>query len=134
MTRFAIDAGVAIRLAVQATPVASDHQLVAPKSLQNAVLAELYREVRAGARDREAARRILNEVTTMHLRLLGDRVSRGQAWRIAEQLGWDDVAPAEYLAVAVLQADAFVTLDEKLAASVADVVPIAPFESLFVAG
>jgi predicted nucleic acid-binding protein len=130
MTRYAIDALTAIRIAREGTPVSDEHRLVAPKSLQTQAMSQLYREVRAGSLDREAARTILDGITTLRIRLLGDRVSRGHAWRIAEELGWDDIGNAEYLAVAQLQADALVTLDEKLAASAVGIVPTAPFEAL----
>ncbi|MCU1533727.1 MAG: type toxin-antitoxin system VapC family toxin, partial [Glaciihabitans sp.] len=55
---------------------------------------------------------------------------RAAAWRIAEELGWDDTTNAEYVAVAQLQADAFVTLDEQLAREVEGIVATAPFEAL----
>ena len=106
------------------------HQLVAPKSLQTQALSHLYREVRKGSLSHEEARTILDGITTMRIRLLGDRVSRGVAWKLAEQLDWDDTTNAEYIAVAKLQADYFVTLDEQLAAQVGDIVATAPFEAL----
>ncbi len=130
MTRYAIDALTAIRIVRDGVVVPDEHQLVAPKSLQTQALSQLYREVRAGSLDREAAREILDGITTMRIRLLGDRVSRGQAWRIAEDLNWDDTTNAEYVAIAKLQADALVTLDEDLAREVAGIVAIAPFEAL----
>ena len=67
----------------------------------------------------------------MKIRLLGDRVSRGLAWKLAEQLDWDDTSDAEFVSVAKLQADAFVTLDPELAARAADEVTVAPYEALF---
>ena len=76
------------------------------------------------------ARAVLDAVTTMRIRLLGDRVSRATAWRVAEQFDWDDTADAEYVAVAKLQADAFVTLNPALAAQVDGVITVAPFEAL----
>lgn len=66
----------------------------------------------------------------MRIRLLADRVSRAKAWEIAEQLDWDDISMAEYVAVAKLQADAFVTLDADLARQVDGIVATAPFEVL----
>ena len=83
--------------------------------LRSRVLSHLYREARQGALSREEAREQLDRLTTMRVRLLGDRVSRAVAWKIAEQLDWDDTTNAEFVAVAKLQADAFVTLDEDLA-------------------
>ena len=41
-----------------------------------------------------------------------------RAWELADELGWAETYAAEYLALTQLQADAFVTLDEKLARSV----------------
>jgi hypothetical protein len=62
------------------------------------------------------------------MRVLGDRMSRATAWRIAAELDWEDPAPAEYLAVTRLQADALVTTDPRLVG--AGVVPIAAYEAL----
>ena len=130
MTRYAIDALTAIRLVRDAVTVSDEHQLVAPKSLQTQALSHLYREVRKGSLSTEQARAILDGITTMRIRLLGDRVSRGVAWKLAEQLDWDDTTNAEYIAVAKLQADFFVTLDEHLANQVSGIVAIAQFEAL----
>ena len=49
---------------------------------------------------------------------------------MAEQLGWDDTANAEHVAVAKLQADFFVTLDEQLVRAVEGIVVTAPYEAL----
>jgi predicted nucleic acid-binding protein len=130
MTRYAIDALTAIRLVREHVSVSEEHQLVAPKSLQTQAMSQLYREVRAGSIGEDEARTILDGITTMRIRLLGDRVSRGHAWRIATELDWDDVTNAEYVAIAKLQADAFVTLDDRLASEVGGIVRIAPFEAL----
>lgn len=64
------------------------------------------------------------------MRLLGDRVSRGTAWKIAREHDWDTTYDAEYLAVTRLQADALVTIDPSLATRARDVVPLAPVEAL----
>ena len=130
MTRFAIDALTALRLVREDIVVSEAHQLVAPNVLRSRVMSHLYREVRQGALAREAAREQLERLTSMRVRLLGDRVSRAVAWKIAEQLDWDDTRNAEFVAVAQLQADAFVTLDQELARSVESIVTIAPFEAL----
>ena len=130
MTRFAIDSLTALRLVREDIVVSEAHQLVAPNVLRSRVMSHLYREVRQGALAREAAREQLERLTSMRVRLLGDRVSRAVAWKIAEQLDWDDTTNAEFVAVAQLQADVFVTLDEDLARSVEGIVTIAPFEAL----
>ena len=130
MTRFAIDAPTAIRLVREGVTVPGTHQLVAPNLLRSQALSSLYRDVRAGRlRDDEAAE-LLRGITTLRIRLLGDRVSRAVAWQLAKQLDWDDTTNAEYVAVAKLQADLFVTLDPELARQVDGIVPTAPFEAL----
>lgn len=119
-----------LRLAAEDLTVAPDHQLVAPSLVRSEALSHLYRAVRAGELDEDEARIRLDRITAMKLRLLGDRVSRATAWRIAQQLGWDDTPAAEYLAVAKLQADVLVALDARLAAAADGIVPLAPFELL----
>ncbi len=64
------------------------------------------------------------------MRLLGDRASRGTAWRIAREHGWQTLRDAEHLAVTRLQADALVTVDPELARRAEGVVPLAPLEVL----
>jgi len=130
MTRFAIDAPTAVRLARENVTVPAEHQLVAPTLLRSEVLSMLYRDVRRGELDPQEARALLDRVTTTRMRLLGDRVSRATAWRIADQLDWADTTRAEYVAVAQLQADFFVTADDELATVVADLVALAPFDAL----
>ncbi len=130
MTRFGIDALTAVRLVREGIVVPDEHKLVAPNLLRSEALSLIYREVRRGELSADAARTMLDRLTTMRIRLLGDRVSRATAWKVAEQLGWDDTANAEYVAVAQLQADAFVTLDADLARAVSGIVTIAPFEAL----
>lgn len=130
MTRFAIDALTALRLIQEDAPIAEGHQLVAPSALRSQVLSHLYRAFRRGELSREEARAQLEGLSSLRVRLLGDRVSRAVAWEIADQLDWDDTAVAEFVAVARLQADAFVTLDPELARRVEGVIAVAPFEAL----
>ena len=134
MTRFAIDSLTAIQLARENITLVDEHQLVAPNVLHSHALSFLYRSVRLGELSEKEAKEILLGITTMRIRLLGDRVSRANAWKIAEQLGWPDIGNAEYVAVAKLQADVFVTLDEILASEVADIVTVAPFSALTTPG
>ena len=47
------------------------------------------------------------------MRVLNDHVSRRTAWKIAMEHGWDTTLDAEYLAVTRLQADAFVTVNQR---------------------
>jgi len=130
MTRYAIDAGIALRLIREGSDAGRRHQLVGPVVLRSHALATLYRDVRAGAISEAEGRRQLERVAEMKIRLLGDRVSRATAWKIADALGWDDIATAEYLAVASLQGDALVTDDVELASAAEGIVPIAPYEDL----
>ena len=130
MTRFAIDPTTALRLIQDDVSVADEHQLVAPNVLRSAVLTELYRAVRRGGLTRAEGRVRLERLASLRVRLLGDRVSRAVAWDLAEQLDLDDPTTAEYLAVAKLQADAFVTLDVEWARLAEGIVPVAPFDAL----
>jgi predicted nucleic acid-binding protein len=134
MTRFAIDALTAVRLVREGLTVPDEHKLVAPNLLRSQALSILYREFRRSELSAGEARTMLDRLTTMRIRLLGDRVSRATAWSIAERLGWEDTPDAEYLAVAQLQADAFVTLDEKLARAAEGIVALASLEALLRVG
>ena len=66
----------------------------------------------------------------LRLRLLGDRVLQSVAWDVADQLGWPDTYDAEYVALTRLQADALVTLDERLAQAAKRLVPVASIDDL----
>lgn len=134
MTRYAIDAATAVRLARDGVPTSSSpdgHRLVGPSVLRSHAMSQLYRSVRRDELDEVEALEILDRITTMRIRLLGDRVSRSVAWRLAAQLGWADTAAAEYLAVATLQADAFVTLDPELERAARDLLPVVPIDVLY---
>src|SRR3954463_7821747 len=130
MTRYAIDAPTALRLVADGISVSDEHQLVGPSRLRSDALAILYDRVRRGELENVAALAALDGIATMRIRLLGDRVSRRTAWKLAERLHWDDIGGAEYVAVAQLQADALVTLDPDLARAVDGIVTVAPFEAL----
>ena len=130
MSRYVIDADVAIRLARDNARVRDEHQLVAPTLIRSQVLTRLYQTVRGGEMAREDAARHLEYVRGLRLRLLGDRVLQSVAWRVADQLGWADTYAAEYVALTQLQADALVTLDTKLARAVKDLVTVAPIDAL----
>ena len=128
--RYAIDAAVAIRLARESARISGDHQLVAPNILRSQALGLVYRSVRRGELTEQEGRAILEGITSLRIRLLGDRVSRATAWKVAQQLDWDDTTNAEYVAVAQLQADAFITLDPDLRRDVDRLVVTAPYEVL----
>lgn len=133
MTRYAIDAAVALRLVGSAEPVpalAAGDSLVGPAVLRSDALRFLYADVRSGDLVEQEGRRRLERLAGLRIRLLGDRVSRATAWRLAVELGWDDPGSAEYLAVATLQADVLVTLDPLLEWAAAGRIPTAPIDVL----
>lgn len=130
MTRYAIDAGIALRLIREESDAARRYQLVGPAVLRSHALAMLYRDVRTGTLTEAQGRQQLERLAELKIRLLGDRVSRAAAWKIAAVLGWDDIGSAEYLAVASLQADALVTDDAALASAAEGIVRVAPYDDL----
>ena len=130
MARYAIDAVTLLHLVDSDSRIDTRHQVVAPNSIRSDVLQLLLRDVRRGARTDADAQELHARITELKMRLLGDRVSRSTAWRIARQLGWDSIRDAEYLAITRLQADALVTVDSKFAAKAKKVVPIAPLKAL----
>ena len=130
MARYVIDAVTLLHLVDNDLSVDPAHQLVAPNSIRSEAMQLLLRDVRRGDRTDQAATETHGRITELKMRLLGDRVSRGLAWRIARQHDWDTLRDAEYLAIARLQADALVTVDPGLAAKAANVVPVAPLQAL----
>ena len=93
----------------------------------------LDRARRDGKRSERAALDAHERLTEIKIRLLGDRVSRRTAWRIAREQDWDTLRDAEYLAITRLQADALVTVDARMAALAISRVPVAPVDALFAA-
>jgi len=130
MARYVIDAPTLLHVIDHELVVDPGHQLVAPGSIRSEALGLLLHDVRRGDRTDKEALRVHERVTERRMRLLGDRASRGTAWRIARDQGWDSLRDAEYLAVTRLQADALVTVDAGLAARADGLVPLAPLEAL----
>lgn len=130
MTRYVIGPDVALHLAQQEAVVVAQHQLAAPTLLRSQVLSHLYAAVRRGEMPRKDAERQLDYLRALRIRLLGDRVLQRLAWKLADQLAWPDTLVAEYIALTQLQADAFVTLDAKLARAVDGVVALASIDDL----
>ena len=130
MTNYVIGPDVALRLAQEGIAIAEEHKLLAPTLLRSQFLSLLYRAVSQGKLTNRDAERHLGYVRGLRIRLLGDRVLQNVAWKVAKQLDWPDTYDAEYIALTQLQADAFITLDEKLAASVKEYVSLAPYKVL----
>lgn len=129
-TRCAIDAVTASRLVQDDVTLGARRPLVGPAVLRSHALSMLYRDVRRGVLDEKTARARLESLATLKMRLLGDRVSRATAWRIARELDADDTTVAEYVAVAVLQADVLVAGDADVAAAADGRIPLASYDDL----
>ena len=130
MARYVIDARTLLHLVTENVGISSTHQLVAPNLIRSQALSLLLAAVREGEITEEVALRRHERLTEIKIRLLGDRVSRRTAWKIAREYGWQTTFDAEYLAVCQLQADALITIDEALAAKAAHIVPVATLAAL----
>lgn len=130
MTKYVIGPDVALRLAHEEGVIPDQHQVLAPTLIRSQLLTLFYQAVRSGEMTKKEAERQLNYVRGLRIRLLGDRALQAVAWKVADQLGWADTLDAEYIALTQLQADAFITLDAKLAHAVQDLVTIVPIEAL----
>ena len=130
MARYVVDAHALLRIASAGVTVHPDHQLVAPNSVRSELLSLLYDQVRLGDVSEDDALRLHERLTEVKIRLLGDRVSRRTAWRIAQEHGWVHIAGAEYLAVTLLQADALIALDDSLERRARGIVPLASLDAL----
>jgi predicted nucleic acid-binding protein len=130
VTRFVVHADAVLELAELEFTSHPDHQLVAPTLVRSQTLSALYQAVRRGELTQPEAKRRLDVITTMPMRLLGDRVLKSKAWQIATDLGWPDTYDAEYVALTQLQADAFITTSNDLAAAVQGLVTTAPLSVL----
>lgn len=124
MTRLVIDPLTLVSLSEHRCALDSRVQLVAPHSIRSLALEITLERVRLGSLAERDALAQHEWMTGLTMRLLGDRVSRATAWRIARDHGLS-MRDAEYLAVTRLQADALVALDPGLVAAARDVVELA---------
>jgi predicted nucleic acid-binding protein len=130
MTRFVVDTSAVLHLASAGIEVSDEHEMLAPTLLRSQTLSALHEAVQQGEITADAAREQLARIQRMPIRLLGDAVLRRRAWEVADQLGWASTYEAEYVALTQLQADAFITLDAKLARSVEGIIETASFDAL----
>ena len=130
MTRFVVDTSAVLHLACTGLELPDEHELLAPTLLRSQTLSALHEAVQRGELETEVARERLTSIGRMPIRLLGDAVLRRRAWEVADQLGWASTYDAEYVALTLLQADAFVTLDSELARSVEGIVATASIDAL----
>src|SRR5215211_1690548 len=130
VTRFVVDCETLLRIAAGEIDVAAEHKLVAPTLVRSQALAALYEASRRG--DISAAEGIerVTRINSLKVRFLGDKVLQRQAWKIADQLGWETTYDAEYVALTKLQADAFVTSDSDLARAASGLVKTATIDAL----
>ena len=130
MTRYVIGPDVADRLARDRAVIRPEHGLLAPTLLRSQLVDRLYQAVGRGEIMRREAERRLDYVRALRLRLLGDRVLQRNAWDVAARLGWEDTYWAEYVALTRLQADALITLDDRVNAAARDLVRVASIDEL----
>lgn len=130
MTRFVVDRSAVLHLVRAGIEVDPEHELLAPTLLRSQTLSEMHEAVQRGEMPADVARDLLERIWQLPIRLLGDAVLRRNAWKVADRLGWAATYDAEYVALTLLQADAFVTMDEDLARQVDGIVTTAPIEAL----
>ena len=130
MTRFVVDPSAVLVLLSEEIEVSAGHRLLAPTLLRSQVLSALHEAVQQRDLPAAVARQRLVRFNRLPIRLLGDGVLRRRAWELADQLGWATTYNAEYVALTQLQADALVTLDPDLAASVQGLIRTASIDEL----
>ncbi len=133
MSRFVIDCDTLLRIAAGEIEVAPEHTLLAPTVVRSQALASLYEAARRGSIVPAEGIERLRRVNSLKVRFLGDKTLQRTAWKVAEQLGWETTADAEFVALTQLQADAFVTSDRDLAGAVAGIVETTTVDTLRVA-
>ena len=130
MTRFVVDCETLLGIAAREIEVAAEHKLVAPTLVRSQALSALYAAARRGEISAAEGRERVIRINSLKVRFLGDKVLQWQAWKVADQLGWETTYEAEYVALTQLQADAFVTSNRKPAKAVADLVETATVDAL----
>jgi predicted nucleic acid-binding protein len=130
VTRFVVDCETLLRIAAGEIEVAAGHQLVAPTLVRSEALAALYEAARRGEISPADGLERVRRINSLKVRFLGDKVLQQQAWKVAEQLGWETTYEAEYVALTKLQADAFVTSDRDLAQAASGLVKTATPDAL----
>jgi indolepyruvate ferredoxin oxidoreductase alpha subunit len=130
MTRFVVDCQTLLQVAAGDVEVAPEHQLVAPTLVRSQALAALYDAAQRGEISASDGLERVTRINSLRVRFLGDKVLQRQAWKVADDLGWESTYDAEYVALTTLQADAFITADPGLAKAVAGLVKTATIDAL----
>ncbi len=130
VSRFVVDCDTLLRIAAGEIVVAAEHKLVAPTLVRSQALSTLYESSRRGEISAAEGLERVTRINSLKVRFLGDKVLQRTAWRVAEQLGWETTYEAEFVALTRLQADAFVTSDDRLARAVSGLVETATIDAL----
>jgi predicted nucleic acid-binding protein len=130
VTRFVIDCETLLRISAGEIEVAPGHQLVAPTLVRSQALSALYRAARRGEITAAEGLERVTRINSLKVRFLGDKVLQRMAWKVADQLGWENTFDAEFVALTQLQADAFVTSDLKLAQAVSGLIETGTIDAL----
>ena len=130
MTRFVVDCETLLLIAAGEIEVAAGHQLVAPTLVRSQALSALYEAARRGEISSADGIERVTRINSLKVRFLGDKVLQRQAWRVADELGWETTYDAEYVALTKLQADVFVTANDELARAVSGLVDTATIDAL----
>ena len=130
MTRFVVDCQTLLRIVAGEIEVAREHKLVAPTLVRSQALSALYEAARRGEISATEGIERVTRVNSMKVRFLGDKVLQRQAWKVADQLGWETTFDAEFVALTQLQADALVTSDSDLARAVSSLVKTDTIDAL----
>lgn len=130
MARFVVDCETLLRIAAGEIEVAAEHKLVAPTLVRSQALTALYGAARRGEISAAEGIKRMTQINSLKIRFLGDKVLQRQAWRVADQLGWETTYDAEFVALTQLQADALVTSDGDLTRAVSGLVETATVADL----
>jgi predicted nucleic acid-binding protein len=130
VTRFVVDCETLLRIAAGEIDVAAEHTLLAPTLVRSQALSALYGAARRGEISSVEGLERVTRMNSLKVRFLGDKVLQRTAWRVADQLGWENTYEAEFVALTQLQADSFVTSDRDLAQAVSGLVETATIDAL----
>jgi predicted nucleic acid-binding protein len=130
VTRFVVDCDTLLRIAAGEIEGAAGHKLVAPTLVRSQALSALYEAARRGEVSAAEGIERVTRINSLNVRFLGDKVLQRNAWKAADQLGWETTYDAEFVALTQLQADVFVTSDSELARAVSGFVKTATIDAL----
>jgi predicted nucleic acid-binding protein len=130
VTRFVVDCETLLRIVAGEIDVAPEHKLVAPRLVRSQARSRLYEAARRGEISAAEGMERVARINSLKVRFLGDKVLQRQAWKVADQLGWETTYDAEYVGLTKLQADVLVTSDEDLTRAVSSLVSTATIDAL----